>query len=255
MLPTPHATRPIRSAAIRTLLALVRPILRAHLAQYRRDVLTAPFPSDEPVTVVEGPSPRRMLFVGDVGAAGYGVLRHGMAVPARAAAAIAASRSRGVEIQVIASPDLTAAGLSAAADHDLADLDVAVLMLGIPDVLLATTAESWSADLARAIAELRDEAGQACHVIIAGIPPVSDFRPVPAPARAILDRQTAALNRASERLAGDCQAVSFVPFPDLRLGTALVEDSISWPSLHRIWAEAIANATIAALARMDRSAR
>ncbi len=253
---TPPASRSSRANAVRLLLALVRPILRAHLAQYRRDVLTAPFPSDEPMTAIEGASPRRLLFMGDVGAGGYGVLRHGMAVPARAASAIAGETSAGVRWQTIASPDLTAAGAaSAAAALELSELDAAILMLGVPDVLLATSGENWNADLTRAIAAIRENAGRECPVILAGIPPISDFRPVPEPARAILDKQALALDRASARLAAAIPGVSFVPFPDLRLGRALVEESISWPDLHRIWADVLARATVAALGRLDRSPR
>lgn len=249
---TPSRSRSLRLRAIRLLLALVRPILRANLAQYRRDALTAPFPSDDAVTLIPGASTRRVLFVGDVGAAGYGVLRHGMAVPARTAGALAAGLSTGVHWHTIASPDLTAARAASAvrsahADRDVADLDLAILMLGVPDVLLATSGESWSRDLTRVIETIRELAGRECHVVLAGIPPIGDFRPVPEPARAILDRQTAALNRASARRAASLDQVAFVAFPDLRLGRALVEHSISWPELHRIWAEALARAGLAAL--------
>lgn len=72
--------------------ACSRPLALLHFAHYKLDVLGAPFLADSPERRIPGPTPDRLLFIGDVAMAGCGVLHHGMATPAATARLVSLRR-------------------------------------------------------------------------------------------------------------------------------------------------------------------
>ncbi|WP_317231998.1 SGNH/GDSL hydrolase family protein [Clavibacter capsici] len=237
-----------RRAAMRPLAPLVsaaaalvgRPTLRLHLHVYMREMEAAIFPPHDDAASVPGPDPERILFLGDIGVAGYGVLLSGMAMPAQVASRRAASTGRGVEWESIAAYDMTARkAASAVADRVAAPLDLAVVALGIPDVLVATSAEEWIDRLTGIVGTIRAHAGDGCRVVVTGIPPMDRFQPIPVIARKLLQTQVSRLNRATALLDDPEHGVVHAPYPDIS-GTRLhVRDRFSYRVMHAHWAEAI----------------
>lgn len=224
------------------LLGLARPLLLLlHLALYRLDVCRAPFPVDVEERRIAGPDPDRLLFIGDVAVAGYGVLHHGMTAASRTAHLVAQQRKRGCWWETIAAADLTAARVARMASLDAAGVDAAVIMLGVPDVLLGTRPSRWARNL-RAIAErLRAEAEAECRIIFIAIPPMADFRPIPAAARKLLMLQTKRLNEAMRVIASEVPNATYVPFPKWRAGEKYVAQQISWKNMHKMLARLFAS--------------
>lgn len=239
-----RASRSVRTALVEAILRAARPLLRIHLLHYTRDVGNAPFPTDVPERHIEGGHVSRLLFIGDVALAGYGVLLHRMAVSYQAAARVRSRLGRGIRWQVVARPDLTA---SSAASTDYPSTDVAIIMLGIPDVLLATTPTQWTERILTLIDRIRVGSRPDTPVILAAVPPMADFRPMPHLVARLLTLQTSQLNSASHRLAGALPAVTFLPFPDLPRNRGYVEEAFSWRDLHEMWSAVIARAVTAAL--------
>lgn len=161
------------------LLYFARPLLRLHFALYKQDVRRAQFPQDDPEFVIPGPHPDWLVFIGDVAAAGYGVLYHGMTAASQTARLIARDRGRGCLWKTITATDLTAARVARMRTLDAADADAAVIMLGVPDVLLATNATTWAVNLETIVEHIRDQARPNCHIVFAGIPPMAEFRRIP----------------------------------------------------------------------------
>ena len=237
------------------LLRASRLLLRINLRQYARDVRDAPFPIDPADTRIDGVPTDRILFIGDVGVMGYGVQRQGMTVCHRTAQAVARHRSRGCEWESIAAPDLTVSGLGKRAPLGSMNIDVVVLMLGVPDVLLATRASDWTTGLQAAVTAVRHHHDTMTPVVIAGIPPLADFRTIHPVARDLIRRQTRMLNAAAEQTAADLENVRYVPFPALPLGRSSIQETFSWGTLHQVWAAHLAPAASGLLDRSNLTSR
>lgn len=247
MTPQPGALPPAptqrRRATTEALLLLARPLLAISFALYRVEVRRNLYPRDAPVTQIEGVDPQGLLFAGDIAVAGHGVLSHGLTVAAQASYGIAAASDRGAHLTMISQTDLTMAELAARPRYGADGVEIAFLMLGIPDVLLATRSEKWAADL-RVVAErIRSESQfRAVRIVVSGIPPLSDFRAIRPAVRRIIDRQVERLNAVSQEVAASTPGMVFVPFPTWRLGDMYVNRLFSWKTLHEVWAEALAAA-------------
>lgn len=223
---------------------LARPLVLLHFVHYMWDVRGAPFPVDAPERHVAGPMPDRLLFIGDVAMAGYGVLHHGMAAPARTARLVSRRRSRGCRWETIATADLTAADVARRDTLAAAGVDAVVIMLGIPDVLLGTRVSKWARNLRKITARIAEEAGTQCPIVFAAIPPMTDFRPIPDPAGRLLTLQTLRLNLTLRRVAAELPRGVFVLFPKWRDGEQYVADALSWKAVHRRVARTLAPAIV-----------
>jgi len=237
----------LRSALTNFVVCCVRPLLRVQLALYKHDVDSAPFPEDEPKFVIAGPDPDRLLFIGDVAVAGYGVLRQGMTVVFHTALYLSRDRARGCRWATIADTDLTVAQVARMPDLGAANVDVVIIMLGVPDVLTATSSSAWATNLGAIIDRIHDQSAADCRIVLAGIPPMGDFRDMPPWVRKMLMRQVHRLNGITLATATHRPNTSFVPFPDWRVGNMYVEDLFSWKALHEMWARVLASATMEAL--------
>ncbi|CAN00850.1 esterase [Clavibacter michiganensis] len=226
--------------AHRAVAVVARPTLRLHLLLYMREMEAGIFPQHDDVSTAPGPDPERILFIGDIGVAGYGVLLAGMAMPAQIAARRAAQTGRGVEWESIAAYDMTARKAAVAvAGRTSAPLDLAVVALGIPDVLVATSVEEWVDRLTGIVGSIRAQAGDGCRIVVTGIPPMDRFQPIPMVARKLLQAQVSRLNGATALLDDPERGVIHAPYPDIS-GTRLhVRDRFSYRVMHAHWAEAV----------------
>ncbi|MGJ1465074.1 GDSL-type esterase/lipase family protein [Clavibacter sepedonicus] len=220
-------------------LAVARPTLRLHLALYMRDMEAAIFPPHDDVSSIPGPDPERVLFLGDIGVAGYGVLLAGMAMPAQVAARRSTRTGRGVEWETVAAYDMTARKAAALMTGRSGPLDLAIVALGIPDVLVATSPAEWTDRIQAIVGCVREQASDACRIVLMGIPPMDRFQPIPMLGRNLLLAQVTRLNRATSRLDDPAHGIVYAPHPDIS-GTRLhVRDRFSYRVMHAHWAEAI----------------
>ena len=227
-------------------LPVVRPYLRVHLALLGRQVARTPLPQDAPVLEAPGPRPTRLLVVGELAASGLGVLLHGMAFPAQVGREWARVTARGCSWRTVAGLVLSAERAAAHPDLDEAATlaDAAVVALGIPDVLLATRGADFEAHVEGLVVAVRARSAASCPVVLAGLPPMSRFQPMPPLAARLLALRARRLDDAMGRVAERHEGVTFVPFPVQRISGLYVRDRFSYRALHRIWAHAV----VAALA-------
>ena len=237
----------LRAFLVDVVMFCVQPLLRMPLALYKQEVNSGPFPADEPELVIAGPDPDHLLFIGDVAVAGYGVMEHGMTVASHTARLISHDRRRGCRWETVGATDLTIAKVARMADLGAADVDVVIIMLGVPDVLLATSSTRWITNLQTVMDRIQHQAAADCRIILAAIPPMGDFRDMPLWVRKLLTLQIQRLNRVTGVAALHRPNTVFVPFPDLRVGKMFVGDLFSWKALHGIWARVIAAATMTSL--------
>jgi hypothetical protein len=225
--------RGITGAALR----LLRPFLKMNMVAYRAEVANSLFPAGTPEGEVVAPDSRRMLFVGDIAASGYGVLNHGLAVVAQTARSVAREWNSGCSWSTITDAELTMSRAAAQLTTVETDVDVVVIILGPPDVLLGTTAAEWSAKLRQLIATVRQGANPECAVVVAAIPPMYRFRAMPRFVQRILALQIHRLNRSSLQVVDSLPGVSYSPFPSLDTCTKFVHDNLNWRTVHALWGQ------------------
>jgi len=216
----------------------LRPVLRLRLAYFRHLVRTANYPPRASDAV--DPTADRVGYLGSAAAARFGVLDEDLTTLSRVASEVSASRGRPFAWVEVAPGVLTIRDAVDAPSASLADVDAIVVALGFSDVLLMTSARTWSRDLDRLLDRARRPGGVLSPVLVAGIPPMHRFRQASRLGRSRIRRQVARLNASTEvvvRLRGDCV---FVPFPDPDEGSArLGFELYSWARVHRSWAAAL----------------
>lgn len=240
-------TSPLPPWLTQALYLLARPLLLVHFAIYARTVSKGIFPDGDPAPAIEGTHPARFLFVGDIAVSGFGVLHEGMAIPAQAAGCFSADAARGASWDAVGAPTLRVDRAERLLPH-FDRFDVAVVMLGIPDVLLATRSADWAHGLERLLASIRSNSGAETRIVLAGIPPMQDFRPIAPIGRALIASLITRLNDVTERVAREIGA-EYVPFPEWRVSEMLHEQVFSFRAMHRMWAQALAPALVRAAER------
>lgn len=244
-LPEAPTPAPTRTSGPDAFAAFFRPFLRLSLARYRVEVSRDLYPRDEPVFEIAGADPQRLLFVGDVAAFGHGVLSHGLTVATRTAAVLATTSGRGARWSIVAETDLTLDSLLRRPLLGVEGVEAAFLLVGIPDALLLTRPDAWARDLERVARKIQQESGRdvdCCPVFVAGIPPLSNFRPISASMRRLTVKQVDRLNAVSAEVAARTPGLEYVPFPTWRIGDMYIQKMFSWKTMHEAWATSLAAA-------------
>jgi hypothetical protein len=172
--------------------------------------------------------------------AAKGVLLDGMAFPAQTASIFASETGRGCSWEQITSFDLTAQRAAMLIGEEASGIDVAVIALGIPDVLLVTGHAGWNTHIRGLIEAIRTKAGCQTRIVLTGLSPMDRFQPMPATIKHALALQVARLDGVSAEVAADLENVAFVPFPVESFGKMNMRDAFSFRAMHHLWAAAIA---------------
>ncbi|GAA4104528.1 SGNH/GDSL hydrolase family protein [Actinomadura miaoliensis] len=154
-------------------------------------------PAEGSVGDGSGP-PLRIAVLGESTAAGCGVGTHDEGFAAALARELAARAHRPVTWAAVGRNSATAHVIR----HRLLprlpeDLDAAVLLAGVNDVLTRRAPAAWGEDLAAIVSGLHD---RAAHVAVAGIPPFEAFSSLPAALGRYLAQRADALDAVSRRI-------------------------------------------------------
>jgi lysophospholipase L1-like esterase len=197
----------------------------------------------------------RLLVVGESTVAGCGIGHQRDAMAAHVAAALAAREHAPVEWRAVGLIGITARRVVRELEDQVAadgPADLAVIALGVNDVLQQTSARAFAGDLASVIAMVRRRQGPV-PIVMAGVPPVGSFPVLPQPLRALLGWRARRLDRAAARLAALIDRVAYVPMRVDRGARALFADDGFHPSSEgcRVWAAALVAAAQLGPDRVD----
>lgn len=144
-------------------------------------------------------APLRLLIVGDSSAAGVGVDHQHQALSGQLVAVL--SQTRHVSWQLVARTGATTRSTLATLDRMPArPFDVAVVALGVNDVLWQTPERIWRQRQARLAEVLTTKFGTS-RLFRTAVPPLGDFPLLPRPLATVLGRHAARLDAA---LRADC---------------------------------------------------
>lgn len=149
----------------------------------------------------------RLLVLGDSSGAGVGVAHQGQALIGQMLLHLAPQAS--VDWQVIARSGATTAHARGMV-QGAGQFDVAVLALGVNDVLRQTSTRRFARHYTALVQDLRARHGVA-HIFASAVPPLGAFTVFPDPLRGYLGRRATALDGALHALCAECGACH-VPF-------------------------------------------
>lgn len=150
--------------------------------------------------------PLRLLLIGESTAVGVGAAHHGEALAGELAARLAAKLGRSVCWRVLGENGATARRTLRLleATHS-PEADLAVVALGVNDVLEQTRAARWQRDVTALIAALHARTGVR-EVILLEVPPLAHFPALPRPLRDVLGADARRLDAALARIAAQLDA-------------------------------------------------
>jgi lysophospholipase L1-like esterase len=153
-------------------------------------------------TVGDAPRPPvRIAVLGESTAAGCGVDSHDDGFPGCLARELAARTRRPVEWEVVGQHAATARRIRYRLLPRLGDnLNVAVLLAGVNDVITRRTPGQWGDDLAAIVDDLADRAE---YVAVAGIPPFEAFPSLPTTLGRYLAQRAGALDEVSQQVCAE----------------------------------------------------
>lgn len=224
------------------------------MVAYRLDVAQALFPTGPVDGEVAGPTPIRLLFLGDSAASGYGVLNHGLALVSQSARYVAREHGIGCSWTAITDTELTAARAAAELGKATLDVDGVIVIVGPPDILRGTTSKEWSASFLDIVDTVQQGPRPECPVIFAAIPPMHRFQRMPNFAKRILRVQVRRLNQVTLALSNSHTGVSYSPFPRLNAFGGVIPATFTWSTIHSMWGRQL-GATIADAVRPGMTTR
>lgn len=158
-------------------------------------------------------APLRLTVVGESTAAGCGAQSHEEAFAGAFARSLADRRGRPVTWTVHGRSGATIRRVRYRILPDLGtDADVAVLLIGVNDVLNRTPATRWREDVAAVVDALT---ARATHVVVTGIPPFESFPSLPRALREHLAQSGLVLDDIARELCSARPDVSWIDSTDL----------------------------------------
>jgi hypothetical protein len=143
-----------------------------------RTWLAVPHPPGRDLINGPGYDPDRVLLLGGSSAVGWGVLDHDLGLAGHLARQVSHTTGRGIDVQVVASPNLTVLRALAELNPDLlARCDAVVLAIGTREAFELMSVRVWRARLSRVLEAIAAAPGHPATVIVGA----EELSPVPVP--------------------------------------------------------------------------
>lgn len=187
--------------------------------------------------VGDGPD-LRLLIVGDSSAAGVGVTTQSQALSGQIAKQLAGHVR--LDWQLVARcGDTTPMARRRVQAAQPRRADVAVVGLGVNDVLRGTSQARWLGQTQALVDHLTDQLGVG-HVYLSGLPPVSQFPRLPNPLRWTLGHRAAQFDSALRQMLIGQDRATMIP-ADMTLGADVMsaDGFHPGPKVYAAWAQAV----------------
>ena len=179
----------------------------------------------------------RLLITGDSAAAGVGVAHQSQALAGQLSERLAANFEISWSLQAL-SGRTTAATISCLRQAPVQVFDVAIISLGVNDLLAGLSAQRWIAELAQ-LSVLLAERFQVRQVLWSPLPPMHLFPALPQPLRAYLGARAQHFNGALARYVASAGRCALVQVDLTSLSTA--DDGFHpGAEAYAAWADALA---------------
>lgn len=181
----------------------------------RDEIPRLPEASGPSTGVVDGTGiPVRLLLFGESTVAGVGAPDHEQGLAGHTARVLARFIDRPVRWRAHGRRGVTAQAARNALLPTLpkAPFHIAIIALGVNDVVQLHSPARWRRDVGQLIADVRARTDHP-PVLLAGVPPIGQFPALPEPLRTVLGWRGQLLDEAGRHLAAETQTITHVPAP------------------------------------------
>lgn len=217
---------------------VLRPVMRLLRLRVEQRLRQLPQPVDAPHVHAAGADPDRVLVFGSGPAVGFGVLSYDLALPGQLARQLSVLTGRGVDVDVVADPDLTAqSSVAVLSTLNLWRYDAIVLTVGINNAVVLTPVKVWRAAVRELLEYIHEHVPHRTRVLVVAIPPLRAIDTFMRFASRLADRHARVLNEELRRVAANSAQAVFVPFAPL---TAADEVRYRSAGTYQRWASYLA---------------
>ncbi|WP_213814821.1 SGNH/GDSL hydrolase family protein [Glaciihabitans sp. dw_435] len=171
-----------------------------------------PQPLDSPHATAPGPDPLRVLLIGYGVAMGYGVLTHDLSLAGHIARQLSSETGRGVQIDILTDPDMTAQGALRLVERvRLSDFDALVLAIGLNEAHRLSSLRAWRKKLTALLDYVDRKKPKGFVTILISVPPMQAITAFPEVLSQLANRHALALNEASHAVAALHCGVVYAP--------------------------------------------
>lgn len=220
---------------------LLAPILLAQGRRVRQIALALPEAAGPRQGVSGVGLPLRLVVLGDSAAAGVGVATQAEALLGQVVAPLA--QAYRVQWQLIARTGATTAGTLKHLQKTLTDrFDVAVISLGVNDVIAGQPLAAWQTQQQTLVETLRTST-QVRRIVFSGLPPVHHFPALPQPLRWYIGAQVRYFDQALATWVQSQPDCAYINLNRTFDPTWLASDKFHpGPRLYQQWGDAVAQA-------------
>ena len=195
---------------------ILRPLMRLLLFRVDSRLRRLPQPMDSPHVHAPGADPDRVLLFGSGPTVGYGVLSNDLALPGHLARQLSAITGRGVDLDVVADPEVTIQGsLGLLRDLNLWRYDAILLTIGVNNALMLTSVRVWRMAVREVLLHVVEHVPRRTRVLVVAVPPIKTIDTFTRLSSWIADRHSVVLNRETRRIVANFPHITFVPFSPL----------------------------------------
>lgn len=196
--------------------AILRPVMRLLYIRLDRRMQQLPQPTDAPRAHAAGSDPDRVLLFGSGPAIGYGVLSNDLALPGHLARQLSAITGRGVDIDVVADPEVTIEGsLDLLGRINLWRYDAVLLTIGVNNALLLTPVSVWRDAITALLAHVSEKVPSHTRVFVVAVPTIRKINSLTRFYGWVADHHATVLNRETRRIVQGFPHFTYVPFSPL----------------------------------------
>ena len=200
----------------RLLHPMLRPVMRLLRLRVEQRLRALPQPVDAPHVHAHGTDPDRVLLFGSGPAVGFGVLSHDLALPGQLARQVSALTGRGVDLDVVGDPDMTAqSALGALSALNLWRYDAIVLTIGVNNAVVLTPVAVWREAVRELLEYIAEHVPHSTRVLLVAVPPLRAIDTFMRFASRLADRHARVLNTESRKISAGFEQTVFVPFAPL----------------------------------------
>jgi len=208
----------------------IRPLMRLWTLAALASWNDLPRPPGVAGTHARGPDPLRVLLVGAGPAVGFGVLSHDLALSGNFARLLSATMGRGVDIDTIVDPVMTAkTALDAVNEVKLSRYDAVVLVVGLYECLQLVPASEWGRDVDAFLSRMERDGPDRLRTFAVEIQPLQpNTRMLRFVAPWITNRHVQRLNEELRKAGSTHPSTTIVPFLPPVISDQLRAHGCSW---------------------------
>lgn len=216
----------------------LRPIMRAWYATEIAAGGSSPKPLDAPTVTATQPGADNVLLIGNGPLHGWGVLTHRLAITGHLANECRAETGRPCSVHYIGDEAMTIASTRAwIGDHNLAQYDAVVVVLGMNDAVRLTPLKKWEEDYRALLEYLTEKTNVGTPMVVAGLQPVRSVTPYNKALGNVAEFHAGRMNKVVEDITSDFSAITYFRLPEPVMDPGMPLGSTS---VYRSWASDIA---------------